>query len=603
MTGGRTTRWLIAACLGLSAPAFAQDEGAPADRPVPASDAAADERQTFTQAEFDELLAPIALYPDPLLTQVLMASTYPLEIVQADRWVKANPKLQGDELATALGEQRWDPSVKSLVNSPTVLTMMSDKLEWTIRLGDAFIGQEKQVMDTVQDLRARAQAAGNLKDTPQQRVVVQDAPRNVLQDDVPPPPVQQVVREKVIVIEPAEPEVIYVPVYDPIVTYGTWWHPYHRPFYYCPPAYPAYYSGVSFGISFHYGPAWGYAWGYPDWHHGHCHVDVHRHSDYNHHVDRRRYKVQYDRHSDQFHADRGTWVHDPSHRHHVSYRGAAAERFAGYQNRNYNRVTDRNYIVNKDGNFIRPTERNFVTNKDGNFIPGQTPSDTRRRTDAFDDHPGSTNVTSSANPSRQTDSQRQREDTDRVKIRRENNTIRPRIERSVTPRPAESQVAARQTSSDARPTRQTVKTDETPTASDTVQPRESSRETTKAREIGPGRQTPTLRTTPQIRDTTRARDVTITRSASPTREPTRIRAESSNRSSSSLSRSSASVRSSGGSGGVSVSASPRPQSVRSAPAPSSSSPRPTITRSYSSSDSARSSSAPQGSRGDGQRSR
>ena len=114
----------------------------------------------FRQEELDQMLAPIALYPDELLVQVLMAATYPLEVVQASRWVQANPSLRGDRLAAALEQQDWDPSVKSLVNFPSVLQMMNDQLEWTQRLGDAFLAQKDQVMGTVQQLRQRAQAQG-----------------------------------------------------------------------------------------------------------------------------------------------------------------------------------------------------------------------------------------------------------------------------------------------------------------------------------------------------------------------------------------------------------------------------------------------------------
>ncbi len=119
--------------------------------------------KTFKQEELDQLVAPIALYPDSLLAQVFMASTYPLEVVQAGRWVKANQNLKGDALTAALEKENWDPSVKSLVNFPQVLDMMNEKLDWTQKLGDAFLAQQKGVMDTVQKLRAKAEAEGNLK--------------------------------------------------------------------------------------------------------------------------------------------------------------------------------------------------------------------------------------------------------------------------------------------------------------------------------------------------------------------------------------------------------------------------------------------------------
>jgi len=283
--------------------------GQPADQAAPPA-----VRQTFSQAELDEMLAPVALYPDSLLSQVLMASTYPVEVVQADRWRKGNPDLGGDQLADALEQQPWDPSVKSLVNSPDVLAMMSDKLDWTVRLGDAFIGQQQQVMDTVQDLRRRAQEQGTLKDTPEQRV------RTLVQAE----PVVQ--RE--IIIEQADPDVIYVPVYDPYVAYGTWWHPHHRPFFWCPPTYPRNWFGVWYGLSYRCGPAWGYAWGHPDWNHHRFTVDVHRHERFNSRIDRARFNDQLTRRDDAFHVSANTWVHDPSHRRGVWYRDSnVAQRF------------------------------------------------------------------------------------------------------------------------------------------------------------------------------------------------------------------------------------------------------------------------------------
>ena len=138
---------------------------------------------TFKQEELDQILAPIALYPDSLVAQILMASTFPLEVVQAERFAKQNASLKGEALTKQLESQSWDPSVKSLVNFPQVLTMMNEKLDWTQKLGDAFIAQQKPVLDTIQSLRAKAQAAGNLKTTKEQTVIVE---------------------QKIIKIEPAE---------------------------------------------------------------------------------------------------------------------------------------------------------------------------------------------------------------------------------------------------------------------------------------------------------------------------------------------------------------------------------------------------------------
>lgn len=186
----------------------------------------------FTQEDLDQMLAPIALYPDSLLAQVLMASTYPLEVVQAARFVDSRPGLQGDELARAIAPMPWDPSVKSLAQFPSVLAMMNDKLDWTQRLGDAFLSQQANVMDTVQNLRIKAQIAGNLQSSSQQRIVQQD---------------------QVIVIEPVNPQVIYVPYYNPTVVYGGWWWPQRPPVYWAPPPRyrpPSYNVSINVGIFF-----------------------------------------------------------------------------------------------------------------------------------------------------------------------------------------------------------------------------------------------------------------------------------------------------------------------------------------------------------------
>ena len=139
--------------------------------PATAQDAA----KTFKPEELDQLVAPIALHPDALLAQILMASTYPLEVVQAARLVKENPGLKGDPLNEALKQQPWDDSVKSLTTFPQVLGMMSDKLDWLEKLGDAFLSQQQELMAAVQRLRARAQAEGQLKSTPEQNVIVEPA--------------------------------------------------------------------------------------------------------------------------------------------------------------------------------------------------------------------------------------------------------------------------------------------------------------------------------------------------------------------------------------------------------------------------------------------
>src|SRR5262245_66220051 len=180
----------------------------------------------FKREEIEQLVAPIALYPDVLVSQILMASTYPLEVVQADRWVKANKTLKGDALTKALETQNWDPSVKSLVNFPQVLAAMSEKLDVTQKLGDAFLAQQKDVMEAIQWLRAKAQGQGNLKTTKEQTVIVE----------------QPAGQPAVIKIEPTDPQVVYVPTYNPTVVYGAWPYPAYPPYPYYP--YGVYVAGA-----------------------------------------------------------------------------------------------------------------------------------------------------------------------------------------------------------------------------------------------------------------------------------------------------------------------------------------------------------------------
>ncbi len=271
--------WLLV--LLLAAPPWAMAQGTQESQ----------ESKSFKQEQLDQMLAPIALYPDDLLTQILMASTYPLEIVQAARWTKQNEKLQGDALTEALEKQDWDPSVKSLVNFPDVLSKMNEKLEWTQNLGDAFLAQEKEVMDTIQNLRKKAQEAGNLKDTEQQKVVVE---------------------KETIVIQPANPEVIYVPSYNPAVVYGAWWWPAFPPFppFFLPP------PGMLFGAGMRFaaGAAWGYAWGHANWGGGNVNVNVNRNTNINNNINRSNYAKQTPG------GGQGNWQHDASHRKGASYR-------------------------------------------------------------------------------------------------------------------------------------------------------------------------------------------------------------------------------------------------------------------------------------------
>jgi len=251
----------------------------------------------FKQEQLDQIVAPIALYPDSLLAQVLMASTYPLEVVLAGRWVKANQKLKGDALTAALEKEDWDPSVKSLVNFPQILDMMSEKLDWTQKLGDAFLAQEKEVMDTVQKLRLKAYGEGNLKTTEQQKVVVEE-------------------EAKTIIIEPAKPEVVYVPTYNPTVVYGAWPYPAYPPYYYYPPGYVPGAALFTFGMGVAIGAAWGYAWGGCGWGRGEVNVDINRNTNINNNIDRSKHQNKISTGE----GGKGSWKHNPEHRKGASYR-------------------------------------------------------------------------------------------------------------------------------------------------------------------------------------------------------------------------------------------------------------------------------------------
>jgi hypothetical protein len=253
--------------------------------------------QGFKPEEIDALVAPIALYPDSLLSQIFMASTYPLEIVEANRWAKQNQNLKGDALAQALEKQDWDPSVRSLVNFPDVLSNMSEKLDWTQKLGDAFLSQQKEVMDAVQRLRAKAEAAGNLKTTEQQKVIVE---------------------EKVIKIESPSPQVVYVPTYNPTVVYGAWPYPAYPPYPWYPPGYAFGASMLAFGTGVALGAAWGYAWGGCNWGRGDVDIDVNRNTNINNtRINREQYKQNFQARGQR---EGGSFQHDPSHRKGVGYR-------------------------------------------------------------------------------------------------------------------------------------------------------------------------------------------------------------------------------------------------------------------------------------------
>jgi hypothetical protein len=224
----------------------------PADNPPAPSGQAQPASQSLPSAELlkpeqlEALVAPIALYPDELLANVLAASSYPLEVVQADRWLKARKTLKGDALKQEVEKQSWDDSVKALASTADVISMMSDKIDWTKNLGDAFLAQQPDVMDAIQRLRTKAYDSKKLVTTKQQKVSVQTQES-----------------KQVIVIEPADPDTIYVPYYDPAAVYGTWPYADYPPYYF---GYPSYIgagviaAGLAFGTAWAIG-RWGNYWG------------------------------------------------------------------------------------------------------------------------------------------------------------------------------------------------------------------------------------------------------------------------------------------------------------------------------------------------------
>ncbi|WP_095061036.1 MULTISPECIES: DUF3300 domain-containing protein [unclassified Pseudomonas] len=294
---------------------LAQSTTAPANVVSPAPAAALAKTPVFTQEQLDQMLAPIALYPDPLLAQVLMATTYPGEITEAVAWSKAHPDAKGDDAVKQVASQPWDPSVQALVAFPQVLATLGQDPVWVQRLGDAFLAQPDDVMQGVQRLRHQAQAAGNLQSNQYQNVTIQNSPAPA------PAPAQEApapapASSSTIIIQPADPQVVYVPTYNPTTTYGTWAYPASPPAYYPPP--PAYYPGQALmaGLAFGTGVAIvGALWGECDWDDNDVDIDVDRYNNIN--ANNR--------------INNGNWEHNPVHRNGVPYRDGKSREQYGRQ--------------------------------------------------------------------------------------------------------------------------------------------------------------------------------------------------------------------------------------------------------------------------------
>jgi uncharacterized membrane protein YgcG len=323
---------LIATVLAGQASVNAQTTAAPTA--APAAQGTANKTPPFKKEELEAILAPIALYPDALLAQIFMASTYPLEIVEAARWSKANPSVTGDAVAGAVQKETWDPSVKSLCAFPTVLANMNDKIDWTQKLGDAFLAQQKEVMQSVQVLRNKAKETGNLKSTKEVTVKEEPAPAGS------PAP-------QTIIIESPDPEVVYVPSYNPTVVYGAWAYPYYPPYAYYP---PAYYGGAMFW-SFTAGVIVGGAiWGNCNWGGNDVNIDIDRQNNFNkNEINNNRNSNNTNRGGDRAGNNsasnragnnKQSWSHNSDHRKGVGYKDSATQQKFG-KGGNQNSVASR----------------------------------------------------------------------------------------------------------------------------------------------------------------------------------------------------------------------------------------------------------------------
>ena len=254
--------------------------------------------------QLDSLVAPIALYPDQLLSQTLVASTYPLEVIQLQQWLEKNKNLKDKALASAVEKENWDPSIQAMAAFPDVVKRLADDIQWTTDLGNAFLAQESDVMDAVQRMRAKAEGKGTLKTSAQQKVET-----------------QTVEGKQVIVVQQASPDVVYVPSYDPTVVYGPPAYPY-PPIYYPPPGYYAAGAAVAFGTGVALGAAWGGNWGWNcGWGHGDVNVNVN--NKYVNNYNKNNYNKA------NFNKQGGNWQHNPQHRGGAPYNRASASQVQG----------------------------------------------------------------------------------------------------------------------------------------------------------------------------------------------------------------------------------------------------------------------------------
>ena len=292
----------------------------PSTRPAPAQSGG--QASKIPPDQLDSLVAPIALYPDPLLAQTLAASTYPLEIIQLQQWLLKNPGLKDKALADAVAKQPWDPSIQAMAGLPDVVKRLADDIQWTTDLGNAFLAQQNDVMDAVQRMRKKAQDNGNLKSTEQQKVET-----------------KVIENKSVIVVEQANPQVVYVPSYDPVVVWGAPVYPY-PPIYYPPPGYYAAGLAISFGVGVMMGAFWSGGWGWGcGWSNNNININNNNNFNRNSNIGGgnrnnigggNRPSQQPGRGGMGGGRGDGSWKHNPQHRGGAPYRDrATADRFGG----------------------------------------------------------------------------------------------------------------------------------------------------------------------------------------------------------------------------------------------------------------------------------
>jgi Protein of unknown function (DUF3300) len=308
--------------------------------------------------QLDSLVAPIALYPDPLLAQTLAASTYPLEIIQLYQWLEKNKDLKDKALVEAVSKQTWDPSIQAMAALPDVVKRLADDIQWTADLGNAFLAQQNDVMEAVQRMRKKAQETGNLKSGEQVKVET-----------------KVVETKEVIIVEQSDPQVIYVPSYNPTVVYGAPIYPY-PPIYYPPPGYYAAGAAISFGVGVAMGAAWGGGWGWGcGW--GNNDIDINVDNNFN-----RNSNINSNRNVNRS-GTGNKWQHNPSHRGGAPYSDrATANKYGGNargESLSSRQSNARQQVNRQSGNLQSGNRPSSASNRSGNPYSNRSSSSTANR--------------------------------------------------------------------------------------------------------------------------------------------------------------------------------------------------------------------------------